>query len=127
MSGKTRKPTLQESDLALARGDEASVWKAAEALGEYAEANPEMIWPLVVKHGSSDNAEVRAAIATCVLEHILECHFERYFPMVEAIVRNGNRCFAETFLTCWKFGQSEEPGRSKRWDALGAYIREHLC
>jgi len=50
----------------------------------YAEANPEMIWPLVVKHGSSDNAEVRAAIATCVLEHILEYHFEHYFPMVEA-------------------------------------------
>ncbi|MCX7868113.1 hypothetical protein [Limisphaera sp. VF-2] len=34
MSGKTRKPTLQEIDLALTQGDEASVWKAAEALGE---------------------------------------------------------------------------------------------
>lgn len=126
MSGKARKPRLQELDVALVRGDERSIWKAAEALGEYAEAHPEAIWPLVVKHGSSENAEVRAAIATCVLEHILEYHFDRYFPEVEALVRSGNRSFAETFRMCWKFGQSEEPGRAKRWDALCAYIAEHL-
>lgn len=123
MSDESKQLTIQEIDIALALGDETGVWRAAEALGEYAKTDPDAIWPLVVKHASGANPEVRSAIATCVLEHVLEHHFDRYFPLVEAIVRSGNRCFAEAFKTCWKFGHAEEPDRAKRWDELLTQIR----
>src|SRR6478752_5582859 len=58
-------------------------WQAAIALGSFAEHNPELIWPTVVAHGSRRHADVRSAIATCVLEHILEYHFDAFFPRVK--------------------------------------------
>jgi len=119
-----KKLSLEEIDVALGSADEKHVWEAAEALGEYAELNPDAIWPLVVKHGSSVNDEVRSAIATCVLEHILQYHFDRYFPLVENIIRSGNQWFAKTFQICWKFGFAERPANAKRWDELLTRIRE---
>ena len=59
------------------------------------------------------------AIATCVLEHILEHHFDSFFPRVETLARQ-NRWFHETFEACWQFGQSALPGNSKRWRDLAA-------
>ena len=124
MPEKGKKLSLEEIDVALGSADEKDVWEAAEALGEYAELNPDAIWPLVVKHGSSVNDEVRLAIATCVLEHILEYHFDRYFPLVENIIRSGNQWFAKAFQICWKFGFAERPANARRWDELVTRIRK---
>ena len=59
-------------DRNLASRSEHARWQAAIALGELAQSAPDRIWPLVLKHGSRRHADVRMAIATCVLEHILE-------------------------------------------------------
>ena len=113
------KPSLSAIDRDLyARSDDVR-WQAAIALGNFAESNPEYIWPLVVKHGSRRHADVRMAIATCVLEHILEHHFNSFFPRVETWARQ-NRWFHETFQSCWQFGQSALPRNNKRWRALAA-------
>ena len=61
-------------------------WQAAIALGEFCQTDPEAIWPLTVKWGSSNDADVRAAVGTCVLEHILEYHFSTYFPKVTRLI-----------------------------------------
>lgn len=112
------KHKLDEIDGYLLSGDEKSIWKGAEALGEYVESYPEAIWPLVLVHGSSDNSVVRLAMATCVLEHILEHHFERYFSEMERRVNAGNHALRETLKSCWKFGQAEIPKNADRWDRL---------
>ena len=62
---------LQEVNTALSSQDEDTRWQAAIVLGAYSETDPEAIWPLTVKHGSSNNEDTQTAIATCVLEHIL--------------------------------------------------------
>jgi hypothetical protein len=103
--------------------DENKRWQAAIKLGELSESRPAIIWPLVVKYGSHRNSDVRMAIATCVLEHILEYHFTPYFRKVKKIVSSGNQKFADTVKSCWKFGESELPANSRKLDRLIEQIR----
>ena len=113
---------LARMDAQLASTDENTRWQAAIALGAYCETEPEVIWPLTVKWGSANEEDVRAAISTCVLEHILEYHFDEYFPKTEQIIYGGNKNFALTFRTCWRFGQAKSPENAARWDAVDAFI-----
>lgn len=110
---------LQEIDKGLASPDEDTHWQAAIALGEFSETDPETIWPLVEKWGSCPDEDTRDAIATCVLEHILEANFEPFFSRVAQLIQQGNFNFAETFLGCWKFGEAKLPCNSEKFDQLG--------
>ena len=108
---------LQEVNTALSSQDEDTRWQAAIVLGAYSETDPEAIWPLTVKHGSSNNEDTQTAIATCVLEHILEYHFQAFFIRVQHLIQHGNSNFAGTFLICWQFGQAKLPGNSEQFKA----------
>jgi hypothetical protein len=57
------------------------------------------------------------AVATCLLEHLLEHHFESVFPRAQQLARRNVR-FADTFTPCWKYGQAKLPRNEKRFDAL---------
>lgn len=116
--GRPTSDELLEIDDALSSTDDGRIWKGAELLGEHAEHNPDAIWSLVVKHGSATSPEVREAIATCVLEHILEHHFEPYFSDIESRVNAGDNSLLQTLALCWKLGQAEVPENSCRWDKL---------
>jgi hypothetical protein len=115
MSCSTRQLTKIDRELASRR--EHTRWQAAIALGEFAESDPEHIWPLVVKHGSRRHADARMAIATCVLEHILDYHFDAFFPRVVTIARSS-RWFRTTFGWCWQMGQAALPRNARRWGRL---------
>jgi hypothetical protein len=91
-------------------------WQAAIELGEYCEKEPEKVWTVVLKYGSSKNADVRTAVATCVLEHLLEYHFEIYFSKSVAVIKSGNRIFGETLAMCRKFGELEKKSNSAKFD-----------
>jgi hypothetical protein len=80
------------------------------------------MWSFVLRWGCSEDEDLRMAIATCVLEHLLEHHFDTFISRVEETAR-ANRLFAETVSSCWRFGQSEEPGRAARLDRLTASLR----
>jgi hypothetical protein len=62
---------------------------------------------LVVRFGSSDVLDVRQAIASCALEHILEHHFEMFFPRLEGEIRGGNGNLRDTLKLSWKLGRAE--------------------
>jgi len=111
---------LEKIDAELCSPDENTRWQAAIALAEHGhcEHAPEAIWPLVVKWGSSEDEDVRAAITTCVLEHILECHFEEYFEKSKETIESGNVLFLDTFRSCSKFGQTRLPENAARFDEL---------
>jgi hypothetical protein len=72
---------------------------------------------------SHEDDDLRAAIATCLLEHLLEYHFDLIFPRVETAVKSNAR-FARTAAQFWKFGEAEHPKRAERFDRLRAEIRE---
>lgn len=103
-------------------GVEDPRWQAIIEVGMFAEQEPEAIWPFVLKWGSHEDEDVRAAIATCLLEHLLENHFDLLFPRVETAARS-NIWFAKTTSQCWKFGEAKEPMRAVRFDRLCSDIR----
>ena len=117
---------LERADAALASPDEDTRWQAAIALGQFCETHPTAIWPLVEKWGSSDDEDTRTAIATCVLEHVLECHFEPFFARTAKLIRQGNVLFADTFCGCWRLGQANESANAAKFDRLETEARRLL-
>ena len=108
---------------AVADGKEDPRWQAIITVGEFVESHPEIVWAFVERWGKHPNKDLRAAIATCLLEHLLEFHFALVFPLVERLAQTSKR-FADTFSICGKFGQSETPGNSAKFDRLRRAIRK---
>jgi hypothetical protein len=88
-------------------------WQAIIAVGEFVDSEPEAVWRFTRRWGSHRNQDLRAAIATCLLEHLLEHHFDLLFPRVERLARSDRR-FADTVRRCWKLGQSTRRRNSAR-------------
>lgn len=92
-------------------------WQAVIAVGQNLESDSHAVWKFAKKWGCYPDEDLNTAIATCLLEHLLEIKFDRYIRLVERLaVRND--AFAFTFYMCYKFGQSEEPRNSRRFDRL---------
>jgi hypothetical protein len=123
MATEALQEILIRADFDLGSSEENTRWQAAVSLGELVGTYPKRVWPLVLKWGSSPCEDTRNAIATCVLEHLLEHHFKAVFPMVNREV-SVNPLFADTFCRCWKFGQSESRGNSRKFEALQRELRE---
>jgi hypothetical protein len=97
-------------------------WQAIIAVGDFIGSHPDEVWEFTAKWGKSGDPDLQAAIATCLLEHLLEHHFEQVFARVSALATT-DRNFARTFLGCWKLGQSELSGNSGRFESLAAMCR----
>jgi len=92
-------------------------WQAIIAIGEYIESDPEAVWSFIRRWGGHPQEDLRNAIATCLLEHLLAYDFAAYFPQVEQAAL-AEPLFGETFQRCWQVGQAKEPGNSERFAAL---------
>jgi uncharacterized protein (DUF433 family) len=104
-------------------GENDPRWQAIIKIGNFVESEPEVIWPFVLKWGSLPNEEdLSNAIATLLLEHLLDYHFDLIFPRVESAARS-NISFASTFTRSWKLGQATEPTRAEQFDKLLSEIR----
>jgi hypothetical protein len=100
-----------------ARGQRDARWQAIIRVGKFIESDPEQVWAFAYKWGRHRSADLRGAVATCLLEHLLEYHFDLVFPRVESAVRQSRR-FADTFGMCWEYGQAREPANARRMDRL---------
>jgi hypothetical protein len=107
---------------AAPEGDVDPRWQAIIAVGEFIEDEPEAEWSFVVRWGASPNEDLRAAIATCLLEHLLEHHFEAFISRVEEAA-HADQCFSDMAASCWKFGHCEDRDHAARFDRLVASIR----
>lgn len=116
-----------EIDAGLRSQDEKERWSAAEAAGDLIARRPRAVWNLVVVHGTSANEDVRAAVATCMLEHLLEERFDEYFPLLESEVLSGKLLLGDTLRRCWKLGLAELPDNSARWDQVVSYVKERTA
>ena len=102
-------------------GEEDARWQRIIDVGAYIVDEPEAVWAFVAHWGSATDPDLRSAVATCLLEHLLQHHFELVFPRVEARA-NSDALFADTFKRCWKLGQAELPANAARFDALVARL-----
>lgn len=97
-------------------------WQAIIAVSEFIEAEPELVWSFARKWGAHPDDDLRMAVSTCVLEHLLEYHFDAFISRVEEAAK-ADQLFANMVTNCWNFGQSAEPTRAARFDRLLASIR----
>jgi hypothetical protein len=105
-----------------AEGEEDPRWQAVIAVASFVDTEPEPVWSFVERWGRHPDDDLRSAIATCVLEHLLEYHFDLIFPRVAHVARS-NSCFAEMVGWCALFGQSELPENAARLCCLVKELR----
>ena len=84
---------------------------------------PDKIWPLIVKWGSVKNKDIRTGVACFLLEHLLQYHFDKFFPKVKEVIESGNRRFGYTLAYCYKLGQAEETENAKKFDAIASRFK----
>lgn len=98
-------------------------WQAIITLEPLIHSAPEEFWPFIARWGSHPDEDLRMAIATCLLEHLLESHFATYFPQVEALART-DAFFGETFQFCSPFGQAKLPENRERYATLSSQLKQ---
>ncbi len=92
-------------------------WQRIIAIEEFIQTNPEEVWNFIKKWGAHEQEDIRMAIATCLLEHMLEHHYKLIFPKLENEIKE-NYLFFDTLSRCAKFGQANTKVNSKRFDDL---------
>ena len=92
-------------------------WQAIIDVADHIPSDAEGVWRFVERWGNHPQDDLRDAIATCVLEHLLERHFDTIFPRVAAWARTDT-AFADTVSRCWSFGQMELPANAAMFRAL---------
>jgi hypothetical protein len=92
-------------------------WQAIIEIGEFVETNPEEIWSFILKWGVHENEDLRMAISTCLLELLLEYHFDLIFPRLKKALATDKRL---TYITkmVWAFGQSDLPANRAKLERL---------
>ena len=103
-------------------GQDDPRWQAIIEVGHFIVTAPEAVWKFVRRWGVCPVEDVRDAIASCLLEHLLEHHFATIFPKVEKAVEE-DALFADTFSRCWTFGQAKGSANEARFDQLKARCR----
>jgi hypothetical protein len=98
-------------------------WQAIIGVAEHIEEHPDEVWRFTRKWGTHANPDLRSAVATCLLEHLLEYHFDRVFPLVVRACRQSRR-FADTLSRCSEFGQTTRLGNLRRFRRLKQQVRD---
>ena len=78
-------------------------WQSLIIIGEYINRFPDEILNIIIKYGSSEDKDMRTAIATILLEHLLEKDFKKYFSLYKNISKN-NFFLLDTLSKCWVNG-----------------------
>jgi hypothetical protein len=99
-------------------------WQAIIKIATFIEPEPDAVWVFILRWGCNADEDLRTAVATVLLEHLLERHFADFFPKVARAVEE-NVLFEDTFARCSKFGQSNQEGNAELFDRLKKKCRIH--
>jgi hypothetical protein len=105
-----------------AEGEVDPRWHAIIDVSEHIQQHPNEMWRFARKWGAHANEDLRMAVATCLLEHLLEWHFDLVFPLVAEACRESGR-FAWTLSMCSEFGQTCRRLNRNRFRALQREVR----
>ncbi len=98
-------------------------WQALVRVGRHIHDEPEVVWTMVDRWGGDTQEDLRDAIAMCLLEPLLEDHFDDIFPLL------GDRAitdpfFADMLLRCQRYGQATEGENARDFAALQRQLNE---
>lgn len=133
MARRTRTTQTLDEAIALAEsllpgvpapeGEDDPRWQAVIEVGDHIPNDSECVWQFICRWGVEECPDLRAAIATCLLEELLAEYFDEFSPRVKEKVL-GDARFADTFSMCWKLGQAEIAANAERFDSLQSSVRE---
>ena len=95
-------------------------WGALECLEHYVETHPRRIWPVAAQLGRSPDPDLRGGVACALLEHLLQYHYDTYFPKIRDKIESGDQKMLEMLGICYRFGQAE-----RHEDEIDALLRKH--
>jgi hypothetical protein len=95
-------------------------WQAIIEVETFVDSQPEAVWEFAKRWGKHPQQDLRTAVGVCLVEALLEQHFELLFPRVREAVRASSR-LADTFSRAWWYGFKE--GSPQR-DALEKLQRQ---
>jgi hypothetical protein len=75
-------------------------WQSLIIIGEYINKYQDDIFNIIIKYGSSEDQDMRMAIATVLLEHLFEKDFKKYFSLYKNISKD-NHLLLDTLSSCW--------------------------
>ena len=83
-------------------------WQSIIVIGEYIPTGQrnEEIWNLILQYCGYDD-DMQVALATVLLEHLLEYDFERTFDKIRSALQNGVAPVIDLLNRCSAFGQAE--------------------
>jgi hypothetical protein len=91
-------------------------WQAIIQVSEFIPEDPRGVWVFAKKWGRSDDKDLRAAVATCLVEPLLKAHFDAFFPDVAQLARMDRR-FAACVKICW-LGGGVDPEDARQFNQL---------
>jgi hypothetical protein len=79
-------------------------WQAMIVIGYFIDDHPEDVWEVVERYGQHEDEDMRIAVATVLLEHLLDEQPKRFKKRTVTLAAHSPR-FAETLKRCWSFSQ----------------------
>jgi hypothetical protein len=92
-------------------------WQAIIWIGYSSDEQPDVVWEFAKKWGKHPQDDLRDAVATVLLEHLLERHFVLLFPRVRDAALKSVR-FTDTLRRCWWMGEAAWPKNAAALDRL---------
>jgi streptomycin 6-kinase len=83
-------------------------WQALIAIAEWIPTAPDAVWDVVAEFGESEDEDMRGGVATVLLEHLLEHHYDTILPRVRARLEQHAPQLADTLRVCFVFGLAKE-------------------
>ena len=103
-------------------------WQAIILVGTFIESHPEVVCDFALRWAKRRGRDLAAAIHCCLIEHLLEHHFEIVFPMMRRASLDDLRV-AEHFMPYsghFQFGQATLPKNVSRLKRLARELeRKH--
>ena len=81
-------------------------WQAIMKIETFADSQPEPVWEFARRWGKHPQKDLRTAIGVCLVETLMERHFELLFSRVRKAVRASSR-LADTYSRAWWYGFAE--------------------
>ncbi len=96
-------------------------WQAIIGVSEFIPEDPRGVWAFAKKWGRAEDKDLRGAVATCLVEHLLKAHFDAFFPEVAQLARLDRR-FAACVKICW-LGAGVDPEDARQFNELQEDLR----
>jgi hypothetical protein len=109
------------------RGKRDPRWQAIIKIGEFIESYPVEVCNFAMKWGRVRHRDLGGAIHCCLIEHLLEHHFDIVFPIMRREAFK-NLWIADSFMPYspyFQFGQAELPKNVARLKRLARELEHH--